>query len=437
MDARVEDLQRLVDEAGAELGRPVALEDRNLRLLAFSAHGERDVDPVRASTILQRVNADAEVTAWFEAHGALRAEHPTRVRGNPRLGLRARVCAPVRCQGHLLGYLWLTDEHEAVSESQLARMEQIAAAAGVVIYRNRLLRHLDRGRERALLRHTLSDDELVRRDAAARLVELGAFEPEGPLTVIVIGLSPLPDGRLTDALRVAVDVAADRVRRRLAPNQSLHLVRGDHLVVLVSLTEPTVRAHGAVALAERLLAGALAALPRDGIVRRAAVGGTAPELASAWASYAQALQAARVAATVAEPFGDVVAWDDLGVYRLLVQLPAEQLDVAALHPGLRTLLEQPSRHILLHTLERYLDLAGDAQATAAALHVHRTTLHHRLRRVQEIAGANLRSGDERLTLQLGLKIARLQGRRWTDSTGDERPPDDVLHASRRRARGVA
>lgn len=427
--SRVEDLQQIVDEAGAELGHPVALEDRSLRLLAFSAHEERDIDPVRASTILKRVNADPDVIAWFEAHGALQAEHATRIRGNAQLGLRARVCAPVRCQGHLLGYLWLTDEHEAASAAQLGRMEQIATAAGVVIYRDRLLRNLDRSRERELLRDILSDDAQVRHDAASQLVELGILELDGPVTMIVAGLAPLPGGGLSDPLRVAVDAALNRVRRRLMPKQALHLVRPDHAALLVSLAEPSVREHGIAALAARVLAEVQAALPEQPAARRAAIGGSAAELAQARTSYEQGQQALRVGAAVGGHFGDVVAWDELGIYKLLVELPVEQLGTDAIHPGVQRLLEQPSTHFLLRTLEVYLDLAGDAQATAAALHVHRTTLHHRLRRVQEIAGANLRNGDERLALHLGLKIAHLQGHRWTDATDDGHDGGDVLRSS--------
>ncbi|MER5625228.1 hypothetical protein [Streptosporangium sp. NPDC002544] len=39
-------------------------------------------------------------------------------------------------------------------------------------------------------------------------------------------------------------------------------------------------------------------------------------------------------------FGTVTAWDDLGVYRLLVQLPLSDLPEDAIPDGLRTLMEE-------------------------------------------------------------------------------------------------
>ena len=63
---------------------------------------------------------------------------------------------------------------------------------------------------------------------------------------------------------------------------------------------------------------------------------------------------------------------------------------------------------LVATLEAYLDRGGDVAAVAAALHIHRTSLYHRLRRIEAIAQASLGDGDDRLRLHIGLRIRRLR-----------------------------
>jgi hypothetical protein len=85
-------------------------------------------------------------------------------------------------------------------------------------------------------------------------------------------------------------------------------------------------------------------------------------------------------------------------------------DGVPVHPGLEALLELPGAAPLLRTLETYLELAGSAQATAEALHLHRTSLYYRLRRVELLAGTDLKDGTERLALHLALKVARASGR---------------------------
>ncbi|HYI18135.1 MAG TPA: helix-turn-helix domain-containing protein [Solirubrobacteraceae bacterium] len=111
-----------------------------------------------------------------------------------------------------------------------------------------------------------------------------------------------------------------------------------------------------------------------------------------------ALQEARLAASL-RGRGRVVRWERLGALQLLAPLAG-----APVPEPLARLLPHPE---LVETLEAYLDRAGDAQAAAAALFIHRTTLYHRLRRIERIAGADLRDGDDRLLLHMALRLRAL------------------------------
>lgn len=55
----------------------------------------------------------------------------------------------------------------------------------------------------------------------------------------------------------------------------------------------------------------------------------------------------------------------------------------------------------------FLDCAGQASRTAAALGVHRQTLYYRLSRIQQLTGLDLNDGEDRLLLHMTLKAARL------------------------------
>ena len=96
------------------------------------------------------------------------------------------------------------------------------------------------------------------------------------------------------------------------------------------------------------------------------------------------------------------------MYRTLAQLPAGAEAAASLDPRLATLLDQADGPVIT-TLETYLDLAGDAKASAERLSLHRGTLYYRLQKAERIAGVDLRSGSDRLALHLGFKLARLIG----------------------------
>jgi len=64
---------------------------------------------------------------------------------------------------------------------------------------------------------------------------------------------------------------------------------------------------------------------------------------------------------------------------------------------------------LIETMETYLESDCSIKDTAKALFVHPSTLKYRLRRVDEIIGANQRTFKNRLELYLALKLWRLAG----------------------------
>ena len=139
----------------------------------------------------------------------------------------------------------------------------------------------------------------------------------------------------------------------------------------------------------------------------AGIGDPQQHLTEAAVSYRRAMLAARVAAAVPS-VGDLARWQDLGVFRALARsLPADEDGESCLDRGWSPLLEAPAD--VIRTVETYLDLGCDAKNTAEHLHLHRTTLYYRLRKAQQLTGADLRDGNDRLALHLGFKLAQLLG----------------------------
>ncbi|WP_143669795.1 CdaR family transcriptional regulator, partial [Streptomyces sp. rh195] len=110
-------------------------------------------------------------------------------------------------------------------------------------------------------------------------------------------------------------------------------------------------------------------------------------------------------AAQAEPrLGPVARWSAIGPYRLLTALPGAGDGPG--DPAVAPLLAPPHRE-LAHTAEVFLDRAGQAGRTAAALGIHRQTLYYRLSRIQQITGLDLNDGEDRLLLHMAVKRARL------------------------------
>jgi GAF domain-containing protein len=399
------DLQAIVDSLGQRVRRAVALDDPQLRLLAYTSHFG-SVDPVRTASILHR-RAPAKATTWVFGQGIRSAAGPVRVPANAQLEMGSRVCAPVRFQGELLGFLWLIDADESLTDRDFEVIQAAADAAAAVLQLERSLGELERSRERELLRDLLSDQPNVRHHAATELVESNLVIPTRGVVALVVQ-PPMSEPTATASERSAIRSALERVRRTLSPRHALHLDRPDHGLLAVAMEDAMLRVGGVEALAKRLVEAVEAKLRTAQGQVVVGIGETQADLADLSASYEQARQATRVAQIV-PAFSPVAVWSALGIYRALLQFPLDHLKANVLHPGLIALLRDSAHDDLVGTLERFLDLAGSAKRTAADLNLHRATLYYRLRRIEQIVGVDLEDGNDRLALHLSLKLARLAG----------------------------
>ncbi len=138
------------------------------------------------------------------------------------------------------------------------------------------------------------------------------------------------------------------------------------------------------------------------------------ELRESPADAAGAYREARDAATIAHALlrdGGAIAYSEVGAYRYLVQIGAEDAPRDRMRAAVDLLIEYDRRRrtALLDTLERYLSERRSVIESARALYIHPNTLRQRLGRIEELTGLDL-DADDLLSLELAIKLARLHGR---------------------------
>ena len=384
------DVQALLDGLAAELGAAIVLEDVDLRLLAHTDHAEI-IDDVRRSSIMGR-NATADIREWFEQWGIRDSLGPVRTPADETLGALGRWCVPVRFRGTHLGYVWILDRGE-IAEHELGPGIEAAEHIAALLYRRRLSNQVDTDVLRLLLIPN-PENEHVASEARAS----GVYSHKGPIAVVVAG--PLDGVELRPTALSDLALAVRRAAEHASPEDVLSGVISDLGVLLApvrSLEDVTI-AHR---LAEHVLR--VAAHLSHGLELVAAIGG-ATELEHASHSYAEARRALRMARAMPD-LGPIAAWEDLGVFRALALLPADEVENGVLDARVRGLLANEE---LAATAEIFLDLAGNVQETAARLFLHRGTLYQRLDRIAALYKLDLRrNGDHRLLAHLGFKLARV------------------------------
>jgi len=136
-------------------------------------------------------------------------------------------------------------------------------------------------------------------------------------------------------------------------------------------------------------------------------------------AYREALDAATTGRALLRD-GGAIAYSELGAYRYLVHIAADDAPKDRMHEAVDALIAYDSqrRSSLLDTLERYLAERRNVIESARALFIHPNTLRQRLARIEDLTGVELGSADL-LSLELAIKLARLHGRPGTTGVGND------------------
>jgi PucR family transcriptional regulator, purine catabolism regulatory protein len=141
------------------------------------------------------------------------------------------------------------------------------------------------------------------------------------------------------------------------------------------------------------------------VAATAGIGGPCHDPGEIRLAYAQARRTVETVRRMGRA-GRVVAFGDLGIHRLLLQVP----DLAELRGFAHEVLGRLSgddgdqAQVYLATLACYFRENASPQRASQVLHVHPNTVTYRIRRVEEITGLDLGSYRDRLMAQVALEI---------------------------------
>jgi len=301
------------------------------------------------------------------------------------LGFQARTHA-IDSSGTRLGYIALADE--TLDRWDELALAQAAAACALELAKQQAVQAAEarvRGDVlRTILSGTITDPHLLQQQAA----EWGYDLARPHCALVIVGEDPQTSmEQLQHALRRVLE------RQHL---QAPTIVRDERLVCFCPSDDEYTQPFAVLrALADM---GAVAA----GLSTLVATTSTWPR------AHDEAEQALVLGQQL---FGlhSITAYNDLGVYRLLLQLRGSTELRGFYHQTLGALVahDRGNGGELVRTLEGYFAALGNVHQAAELLHVHRNTLIYRLRRIGEISGLNLKRAEDVLSLQLALRIHRI------------------------------
>jgi sugar diacid utilization regulator len=294
-----------------------------------------------------------------------------------------RVLTLVQPRAEILGVLALSDPDDTVTEDDLFALRSGSIVLALELSHQRTVAEIELN-----LRRDLVDDLLAGTDrdgAYARADALG-HDLRRPHHVVVM--------KSTGGTESTLPVAAGRAATALDMNYLLGRHAG--LVVLLTDGRPDPRAlHHAISESLGRTTSVI------GIGSRCAVPEDFPQ------SFIEARRAMSIRLRSVSPKG-AAAFDELGFYRLIDAADGGGEVESFVREWLGPLLDydDSKNSELVMTLSDYLECGGNYDESAAALHIHRSTLRYRLARIAELTGHDLRNVDTRFNLHAATRAWR-------------------------------
>jgi sugar diacid utilization regulator len=335
-------------------------------------------------------------------------------------GMPAIIVAPVMVGDEVPSYLITIDPAENLfgEDMSLLVTEHAATICGVILGRERVVAAAARRVRDDLVEGLLLGRGRDSADADRWAAHLG-YDPSRDHNVLAITFDlPDPAGPDAAAQRQRIWESIEHFIATRAPDA---IISARESEVIVVTADP--RTPGPAALDARLPAAldarqlAAACLARLGEQFPAArvvigIGGTCRDPREVARSYAQAQRTTQTLRRLGRA-GTVSAFGDLGILRLLLQVPdlAELRSFAADVLGKLSMHEHEHKSEYLTTLACYFRENNSPQRASRLLHVHPNTVAYRVKRIEEITGLRLDNYTDRLIAQVALEIL--------DALGDE------------------
>ena len=383
----------------------VAVVSEVMDVLAAGAPGitpEEAAEAVREQVVHPRLGQ--VLRASRQSHRALRL---------PRVGdMPAVIVAPVLVGDEVPAHLLTFDSADKSLEDDMSLLvtEHAATICGVIMGRERVVAAAARRVRDDLVEGLLLGRGREEGEAERWAAHLG-YRPARPHCVLVIAFE-VPQSAAgaedADGLRQR---ARDSIEHFFTTRASEAIISAREDEVVVVAVEPDDEHPEEVAprrLATTCLNRLAELFPDTRVL--IGIGGTCRDPLEIARSYAEAHRTIETLRRLGR-IGSVTSFEDLGIHRLLLQVPelAELRSFARDVLGALSLHEREHNSEYLTTLAAYFRANSSPQRASRDLHVHPNTVAYRIKRIEEITGLRLDNYRDRLMAQVALEILTALG----------------------------
>lgn len=304
------------------------------------------------------------------------------------------IVAPIMIDGELYGAITCWHYHLEFMEVDLAIQEKAASLLSFEFLRKKVKYDIEKQYKNDFLRDLLFNQEMNMQDLVERGKTFGFIENEFYLCIIINEIQKSDDEIFTkrfsqletEIRRVESDIIAGTIR-----NSLLLLVPRKNRVnqeMKKMINRFLLQVEQVVRVQVRLGIGSEYSGVRG--VRR---------------SFREAEKAITLGSKLWNT-QSITYFGDLGVYRIIALIENNNELKHYYNETMEKLIvyDEGNELALIETLEKYFTCNESIKETAGQLFIHVNTLKYRLQKIKQITGLSLQNSEEKLMLQMGLKI---------------------------------
>lgn len=397
------DVNQIVEFISHTLKKPVILEDDQYALLSYSAYQITDFDQANQQTILSKRSPDYILEKFIEEGiiDQLKANmKPFRISKIAEIGLNHRVVVTVRYKQHILGFLWIQEIDQRLSDEEINFVYKTSLHIGKILYKKNQAKRV-KGKKRIqffrhLLRGPIRNEKQIRQEAEANHIRIPAF-----IKVIVIQLKNHEEDvfdNIKETVQSYLNVSSSMSEMFDEANQII-IVMGDS-----NFNRINEQAHDLVTRIGKSIEDQYL------IDVFAGIGNAYGYLSLLKKSYTEALEVIKAANYLGTQENVPLEYDKLGVYRYIHLFAEHHKEINYVNPKLQKLIEKDRENQteLLKTLEVYLLNNCKAKPTAEQLFIHPNTLNYRLKQIFEYTSLDLTDFNQNCQLFIDILLLKCE-----------------------------
>ncbi|MGG1247023.1 proline utilization transcriptional regulator PutR [Bacillus spizizenii] len=397
------DVDKLIDFISYELQKPVILESADFFLLAYNSYYINHFDSANQQTIFSK-KCPVQIFERFLKDGIIEKlktkPEPFRVNKIESIGLNQRVVVSAKHKGEVMGYIWVQELDQNLTEEELDFLYETSFHVGKIIYKTNKLKQEKEEKAEDLIKRAINQQFTTEKELRREAERINTVLPS--MFSVVILHAANGDGEAVEDLKENI-----RSYLNLRDKVSHVLTIESNIVIVVASFSPKSSVSSAASefINKLLTHFHFQKIPTPIYI---GIGNEYDHLLKLGKSYTEALEVIKAAEITGNQENIPYEYAKLGIYRYLesIEQKNEFLEYENKDLALLKAKDQESSTELLKTLEIYLLNNCKTKPAAEQLFIHQNTLNYRIKQITEMTSIDLNDFRTRCQLYLDLMLMK-------------------------------